>query len=254
MRKPMMAGNWKMNNTWAQTVVLTQQIINKSDADWEDVDVVICPATCNIKAAQGVLEFDKAPITIGAQNVHWEESGAFTGEASIPMITEIGATYCIVGHSERREYFGETDEMVNKKVHALLDAGIVPIVCVGESLGIRDSGDYLSFICSQVKADLAGIEAQLAPSCVVAYEPVWAIGTGRTATPEQAQEVCASIRSTLAELFDEDVAQAIRILYGGSCNPANVEGLIAQADIDGGLIGGAALKADDFAQLVEACK
>lgn len=253
MRKPMMAGNWKMNNTWAQTVVLTQQLINKSDSSWEDVDVVICPAICNIKAAKSVLDFDKAPIAIGAQNVHWEESGAFTGEASIPMIAEIGATHCIIGHSERREYFGETDEMVNKKVHALLNADIVPIMCVGESLAIRDADDYLTYICAQVKAGLAGVVAQQAPLCVVAYEPIWAIGTGRTATPEQAQEVCAAIRATLAEMFGEDVASEMRVLYGGSCNPANVEGLIAQDDIDGGLIGGAALKAEDFTYLIEAC-
>lgn len=253
MRKRMMAGNWKMNNTWAQTVVLTQQIINKSDYNWEEVDVVLCPATCNIKAAQSVLEFDRAPISVGAQNVHWEESGAFTGEVSIPMLKEIGVTHVIVGHSERRGYFGETDEMVNKKVHALLNANLTPIMCVGESLTIRDGDTYIDYITAQVRAGLAGVQPEQASTVVVAYEPIWAIGTGRTATPEQAQEVCAAIRATLAELFGDAIAQEMRVLYGGSCNPANVEGLLAQDDIDGGLIGGAALKADDFITLVKAC-
>lgn len=253
MRRPMMAGNWKMNKTWAETAVLAQAISNLTEETWEDVDVVICPATPNIKAAHSVLEFDRAPVAIGAQNVHWESSGAYTGEASVDMLTDIGVKYCIVGHSERREYFAETDEMVNKKARAVHAAGMVPIVCVGESLAVRDSGDYIEFVCNQVRAAFAGFEPEQVQKCVIAYEPIWAIGTGRTATPEQAQEVCAAIRSTIASLCSPETADAIRVLYGGSMKPENVVGLMAQADIDGGLIGGAALEASSFAELVGAC-
>ena len=253
MRKPLMAGNWKMNNTWAQTVVLVQSIINRSEDTWEDADVVVCPAMPNMKAAHTVLEYDKAPIAVGAQNVHWEESGAYTGEASVAMLSEIGVQWCIVGHSERREYFAETDEMVNRKAKALLAGGIAPIVCVGESLAVRDEGAYLDFVGKQVRAAFAGLDAAQAATCVVAYEPIWAIGTGRTATPEQAQEVCAAIRATLAEMFGAEAAEAVRVLYGGSMNTGNVEGLVAQPDIDGGLVGGASLDADSFVALVNAC-
>ena len=253
MRKPLMAGNWKMNNTWAQSVVLAQGISNNAKPRWDtDVDVVVCPATCNIKAVQTVLEFDSAPVALGAQNVHWEREGAFTGEVSIPMLEEIGATYCIVGHSERREYAFETDEMVNKKTRALLEAGMTPIVCVGESLGVREAGSYLDFVCAQVSAAFAGLEEALVAKCVVAYEPVWAIGTGRTATPEQAQEVCAAIRDSIREAYGS-AADEVRILYGGSLNVGNAANLLCQADIDGGLVGGASLSANDFVALVEAC-
>ena len=254
MRKPCMAGNWKMNNTWAETVLLAQGISNISEGRWEDdIDVVLCPAMPNLKAAYSVIEFDNAPIAIGAQNVHWEASGAYTGEASCEMLTEVGVSYCIVGHSERREYFAETDEMVNKKAKALIQAGITPIVCVGESLAVRDEGTYLDFVSSQVRAAFAGIEATRAQKCIIAYEPIWAIGTGRTATPEQAQEVCEAIRGCISEMFDTNCAEAMRILYGGSMKPENVAGLIEKPDIDGGLIGGAALDAESFVYLVKAC-
>lgn len=242
-----------MNKTWAETVVLTQAIINRSDDVWEEADVVICPAITNVKAAHTVLEYDKAPIAVGAQNVHWEESGAYTGEASVAMISELGAEYCIVGHSERREYFGETDEMVNKKAKALLAGNITPIICVGESLAVRDAGSYVEFVTSQVRAAFAGLEPVQAARCVVAYEPIWAIGTGRTATPDQAQEVCLAIRRELASLFGSEAADAIRVLYGGSMNTGNVEQLVSQPDIDGGLVGGASLDADSFVELVNAC-
>ena len=253
MRKALMAGNWKMNKTWAETVVLAQHISNNSTGQWEDVDVVLCPAMPNIKAVHSVLEFDNAPIAVGAQNVHWEASGAYTGEASVAMLAEIGAQYCIIGHSERREYFAETDEMVNKKAKALIAGGLVPIICVGESLTIRDEGSFIDFVCSQVRAALAGLEAADVAKSVIAYEPIWAIGTGRTATPEQAQEVCAAIRATVAEMFGADTAQALRVLYGGSMKPENVAGLMEKEDIDGGLIGGAALEAESFVYLVNAC-
>ena len=252
-RKPLMAGNWKMNKTIGEAVVLAQDISNQYEDKWEACDVVVCPPFVDLKPAITVFEFDRVPIGVGAQNVYWEESGAFTGEVSVPMIKEIGCEWCIIGHSERRGYFGETNKDVNKKAKALLAGGIQPIICVGESLAVRDSGDTLEFVCAQVRAAFAGIEAFQAAKCVVAYEPIWAIGTGRTATPEQAQEVCAAIRATLAELFGADVSEEMRVLYGGSMNPGNVAMLIEQPDIDGGLIGGAALKAGSFVQLIEAC-
>ena len=252
MRTYLMAGNWKMNSTIPEAVVLTQQLCNQYNRKWDDVDVVICPPSIDLKSAYTVLDFDKTKISLGAQNVHWEESGAFTGEVSIPMIKDAGCEYCIVGHSERREMFNETDTSVNRKVKALVAAGIAPIMCVGESLALRDSGEYLEFITAQVRAGLAGLDELDMKQVVVAYEPIWAIGTGRTATPEQAQEVCAAIRAVLVEMFGAETADATRVLYGGAMNVGNVESLLAQADIDGGLIGGASLKADSFRQLVEA--
>lgn len=253
-RKPMMAGNWKMNNTVGEAVVLTQEISNQYEKEWpEGVDIVICPPFVDLKPAKTVLDFDKTKIAVGAQNVYWEASGAFTGEISVPMIKEIGCTYCIVGHSERRNLFSETNEDVNRKVRALTDAKIAPIVCVGESLAVRDEGTTDEYVCAQVRAAFAGIDAVQAQDCVIAYEPIWAIGTGRTATPEQAEAVCAAIRATVADLFGADIADGMRVLYGGSMNPGNVEGLMAQQNIDGGLIGGASLQATSFVQLIEAC-
>lgn len=250
-RVPMMAGNWKMNMTPAESVVLSQAIHNRFSADWEKVDVILCPPAIDLRSVYTVLDYDKSPIEVGAQNVHWEPSGAFTGEISIPMIKDIGCTWSIVGHSERRQMFAETDEQVNAKVKALVAAKVGAIVCVGESLHIREANRTLEFVCAQVKAAFAGLDSSEMADCVVAYEPIWAIGTGRTALPEQAQEVCAAIRCTLEEMFGEDVAQATRILYGGSMKPANAEALMACPDIDGGLIGGAALDASDFAELVK---
>jgi len=253
-RKPLMAGNWKMNKTIGEAVVLAQEICNEYDSKWDDgCDVVVCPPFVDLKPAKTVFEFDRVPVGVGAQNVHWEESGAYTGEISVPMLKEIGCEWCTIGHSERRGYFGETNEGVNKKAKALIAGQIKPIICVGESLAVRDEGTTLEFVCAQVRAAFAGIDASQAVSCVVAYEPIWAIGTGRTATPEQAQEVCAAIRGTLAELFGQETAEEMRVLYGGSMNPGNVDLLIAQPDIDGGLIGGAALKKESFVQLIEAC-
>lgn len=252
-RKLMMAGNWKMNKTYGEAVVLAQHISNNFYNDWDDrVDTVICPPFIDLKPVWSVFEFDRMPVYLGAQNVYWQESGAYTGEISVPMIKEVGCTYCIIGHSERRTIFGETNEDINLKAKALLNAKINPIICVGESLAVRDAGTTDEFVCAQVRAAFAGIEAAQARKCVVAYEPIWAIGTGRTATPEQAQEVCASIRGTLADLYGAEVADEMRVLYGGSMNPGNVEALVAQADIDGGLIGGAALKAESFIDLVKA--
>lgn len=254
MRKPMMAGNWKMNNTIGEAVVLAQEISNQYEKDWpDDVDIVICPPFVDLKPARTVFDFDRTKIAVGAQNVYWEPSGAFTGEISVPMIKEIGCVCSLVGHSERRELFGETNEAVNKKVKALTGAGLYAIICVGESLAVREEGATDEYVCAQVRAALAGIDAREAVTCVVAYEPIWAIGTGRTATPEQAEAVCAAIRATLSEMYGAEAAEDIRVLYGGSMNPGNVDDLMAQPNVDGGLIGGAALKAETFVQLVKAC-
>ena len=251
-RKPLIAGNWKMNETYGESVVLAQEISNGFYDDWADkVDVVVCPPYIDLKPVKTVFEFDKRKVALGSQNVYWEPSGAFTGEISVPMLAEVGCAWCIVGHSERRTLFGETNEDVNKKAKALLAGGLAPIVCVGESLAVRDEGTYLDYINAQVVAAFAGIDGAEAARCVVAYEPIWAIGTGRTATPEQAQEVCAAIRATLAELYGVETADAMRVLYGGSMNEGNADLLLAQPDIDGGLIGGAALKAASFIAIVK---
>ena len=253
-RVPVMAGNWKMNNGIGEAVVLAQEISNAYEKRWKgSVDVVVFPPFPDLRPVWSVFDFDKVPFSVGAQNVHWEASGAYTGEVSVPMVKEAGCTWCIVGHSERRTLFGETNEDVNRKVAALAAAGVKPVVCVGESLSVRDEGTTEEFVCAQVRAVFAGIDARDAALATVAYEPVWAIGTGRTATPEQAEEVCAAIRATLAELYGAELADAMRVLYGGSMNPGNVEALLAQPDIDGGLVGGASLDSDKFVQMIEAC-
>ena len=251
-RKLMMCGNWKMNKNYAEAVSLSQLISNRSYKNWKDVDVVLIPPACDLKGVSNVLEFDHSPMQVGAQNCHWEESGAYTGEVSPLMIRDCGATWCLVGHSERRQMFGETDTTVNLKVKSLLAHGLKPIVCVGETLECREAGEALPFVTSQVRAAFAGVDARHAGEVVVAYEPIWAIGTGRTATPEIAGEMCGAIHECLAEVFGPEAGERVRVLYGGSMKPANVERLLAQETIDGGLIGGASLKDEDFAILVEA--
>ncbi|WP_276914825.1 triose-phosphate isomerase [Parvibacter caecicola] len=252
-RKPLIAGNWKMNNTISEGVVLTQEISNRFEKEWaEDVDVCICPPFTDIKPAKTVLDTDRCKVAVGGQNVYFQPKGAYTGEISVAMLKECGCSYCIVGHSERRTLFDETNEDVNLKAKALIEGKISPIVCVGESLEVRDDGAYIDYVCRQVEAAFAGIEAADAVTCVVAYEPIWAIGSGRTATPEQAEEVCAAVRATLGRLYGADVAEKMRVLYGGSMNEGNAELLLAQPNIDGGLIGGAALKAASFIAIIEA--
>ncbi len=245
MRRKIIAGNWKMNKTPSETVKLIEEL--KPLVQNDDVDVVFCvPAislTTAIEAAKG------SNINIGAENMFYEESGAFTGEIAPNMLTDIGVKYVIIGHSERREYFAETDETVNKKVLKALEHGITPILCCGESLAQREQGVTIDFIRQQIKIALNGVTAEQAKTVVIAYEPIWAIGTGKVATTEQAQEVCAAIRELIGEIYDEATAAAIRIQYGGSVSAASAPELFAQADIDGGLVGGASLK-PDFGQIV----
>ena len=245
-RTPIIAGNWKMNNTIVEGKNLVRGLAPLvKDAK---VTVVVCPtATALAAVADAALGTN---IHVGAQNVHWEKSGAFTGEISTEMLNEIGVDYVVLGHSERRDYFGETDEGVNKRAKAAFAAGITPIICCGESLEIREAGTYLDFVAGQIKAALEGFTADEAAKLVIAYEPIWAIGTGKTATFEQAEEVCAHIRKTVAEKFNQSAADAIRIQYGGSVKPATIKGLMEKPNVDGALVGGASLKAVDFSQIV----
>jgi triosephosphate isomerase len=242
-----MAGNWKLNKTPNETIVFVEEI-KPLLAGVEDVEIVICPPFTSLNVATYLTK--KSNIKVGAQNLYWEKSGAFTGEVSGEMIRELGCDYVIIGHSERRQYFGETDQMVNKKILAAFGAGLIPIVCVGETLQEREAGQVEAVISTQVREGLQGLNAREHGKIVIAYEPVWAIGTGKTATPAQANEVHTLIRKCLSEIFGE-VAQDIRIQYGGSVKPENVKELMAQPDIDGALIGGAALKAESFEKLVE---
>ena len=251
MRKIMIAGNWKMNKTFADAVVLAQGLCDELKDGTGNVDVVICPPAVDIKGVAEVLEHNDAPIALGAQNVYWEEKGAYTGETAPDMLTAIGCTHCIIGHSERRGYFGETDEDINKKAKALMAHGIVPISCCGEPLEIREAGTHVEFVVDQIKKDTAGLEISDPSKYVIAYEPIWAIGTGKTATADDAQEVCGAIRETLVEIFGAETAAEIRVLYGGSANPSNIADLVAKPDVDGALVGGASLKADSFAAMVK---
>ena len=240
MRRKIVAGNWKMNKTPSEAVALINEL--KPLVANDDVDVVFCvPAidiTVAVEAAKG------SNIAIGAENMYYEESGAYTGEIAPAMLVDAGVKYVIIGHSERREYFAETDETVNKKVLKAIEPGIVPIICCGETLKQREQGVTIDFVRQQIKIALQGVTADQAKEVVIAYEPIWAIGTGVVATTEQAQEVCAAIRACIAEVYDEATAEAIRIQYGGSVSAASAPELFAQADIDGGLVGGASLKPD----------
>jgi triosephosphate isomerase len=248
-RKKLIAGNWKMNKTPADGVALVRDIV-AAVGKQTDVDIVVCPPFTGLESAGKALEGSE--IKLGAQNMHFEASGAFTGEVSAPMLRSIFATHVILGHSERRTLFGETDSIVNKKVLAALKNQLRPIFCVGETLLEREGGATLKVVQTQVENGLEGVTKDQAQTLVVAYEPVWAIGTGKVATTEQAQEVHAFIRGLLTKLYSEPVAQKVRILYGGSMKPSNAPELLAQKDIDGGLIGGAALEARSFVELVTA--
>lgn len=245
-RKKIIAGNWKMHKTIAEAQDLAMGIIREL-ADCREVDVVLCPPFTALRAVSDVIT--NTVIKLGAQNMHWENSGAFTGEISAAMLRDVFCHYVILGHSERRTLFHETDEMINRKVRTALSANLIPIVCVGETLEQREAGEARNVVRRQVETCLADLGQSL-KSVIIAYEPVWAIGTGRTATPEQAQEMHAFIRSALREMANAEIASAIRIQYGGSLKPGNAAELFAQPDIDGGLIGGASLEVRSFVEIV----
>ncbi|MFN8444326.1 MAG: triose-phosphate isomerase [Caldilineaceae bacterium] len=247
MRKPMMAGNWKMNKTIDEAAALAKSI-HEAVAGVENVDRVICPTAICLPAVATAVQ--GSPVKVGAQNMHFAESGAYTGEISAGMLKGV-VDYVILGHSERRQYFAETDETVNKKIHAALKAGLTPILCVGESLEQRQAGVTDSFVGGQVKAALANLTAEQVQQLVIAYEPIWAIGTGLAATSAQAQETCAAVRKTVAELYGAEVAADVRVLYGGSANEKNIAELMQQPDIDGALIGGASLKVESYGAMVK---
>ncbi len=248
-RKTVIAGNWKMNKTLSETKTFVDELkplLGKPK--W--CEVVLCVPYVNIPAAVRMLK--DCRVAVGAENCHYESHGAYTGEVSAEMLKEAGVKYVIIGHSERRQYYNETDFAVNKKVHAALEAGLYPIVCVGESLEQRELGVTMDLIAYQVKAALSGVPADKMRHVVIAYEPLWAIGTGKTATAEQAGEVCEAIRTVIRKLYGARVARSVTIQYGGSMNAKNAAELLAQPDVDGGLIGGASLKAPDFVEIVNA--
>ncbi len=249
-RKAIIAGNWKMNKTRPEAKELLEAIKPLVANAEGNVEVIACVPFTNLETAINTTAGSN--VKIGAENVHFEKSGAFTGEISADMLTELGVEYVVIGHSERRQYFGETDETVNKRTLAALEAGLKPIVCVGETLEQRELNITEEVIATQIKIDLKDTCPKCIKNVVIAYEPVWAIGTGKTATPEQAQEVCAFIRGELAKMFDKETAEAVTIQYGGSMNAKNCAELLAKPDIDGGLIGGASLKAEDFNTIVQA--
>jgi len=245
MRRKIIAGNWKMNMTPSQAVALVNEL--KPLVATDEADVVFCVPAIDIIPAMEAAKGSN--IEIGAENMYFEESGAFTGEISPSMLTDVGVKYVVIGHSERREYFAETDETVNKKVKKAFEHGITPIVCCGETLTQREQGVTIDFIRQQIKIAFLDVTAEQAAAAVIAYEPIWAIGTGKVATTAQAQEVCAAIRTCIAEIYDQATAEAIRIQYGGSVTAASAAELFAQPDIDGGLVGGASLK-PDFGKIV----
>jgi triosephosphate isomerase (TIM) len=250
-RRPIMAGNWKMHHTHLEAIQVVQKLSYRlDDRDYKQCDIVVCPAFTALRSVQTVLEADRIPMQLGAQNVHWKDSGAFTGEVSPPMLAKLNVSYVIVGHSERRQLFDETDEMVNLKLKAVLKHEMTPIVCVGETLEEREAGRTDERVESQIRAAFEGVRAAGATLSVVAYEPIWAIGTGRNATPEDANATIAVIRATLRELYNADTAGTIRILYGGSVKPGNIADLMAMPEIDGGLVGGASLDPDEFSRVV----
>ncbi len=250
MGKYIIAGNWKMNKLPSETYDFVKEVAETTKG--AQCEVVCCtPFVC---LSEAVKAADGTHVKIGAENLHFEKSGAFTGEVSAQMLCDIGVDYVIIGHSERRQYFAETDETVNKKIKAALEAGLIPIVCVGESLEQREAGVTMELITIQIKKAFAGIGADDAKKVVIAYEPIWAIGTGKTATADQAEEVCGGIRAVLATLYDGNTAADITIQYGGSMNAGNAAELLAKPDIDGGLIGGASLKSADFAVITKAAK
>ncbi|MBQ0078992.1 MAG: triose-phosphate isomerase [Eubacterium sp.] len=246
MRTPLIAGNWKMFKTKAEAKAFAEEF--KALYKDTDVQAAICAPFTNLDLL--VEAFAGTGIMVGAQNCHFAEEGAYTGEVSVAMLEEVGVDLCIIGHSERRQYFGETDETCNLKLKKLFEGSIRPILCVGESLEERDADKAIDVVKGQIEADLADITAEDVKKLIIAYEPIWAIGTGRTATPEQAEEMCAVIRNTVIDLYDEEVADEVIIQYGGSVKPANATEIMNQDEIDGALVGGASLKANDFMGII----
>lgn len=252
VRKPLISGNWKMNHNHLEAIQVVQKLAYRLDREDHDrVDVSVHPPFTALRSVQTVLDADRIPIALGAQNCHWEDKGAFTGEVSPAMLAKLDVAYVIVGHSERREHFGETDEQVNRKVKAVLAHRMTPIMCVGETLAEREAGHAEAKVEGQVRTGLAGLTPEQVGGMVIAYEPIWAIGTGRNATPADAQQMCARVRSVVGELFGDAAAAAVRVQYGGSVTPANVAELMAGPDVDGALVGGASLDPDSFARIVQ---
>jgi triosephosphate isomerase (TIM) len=250
-RTPIIAGNWKMHRDHLEAIQLVQKLAYHLQADdYEGQEVVVCPPFVSLRSVQTLLQSDKLPIALGAQNCHAEDEGAFTGETSAPMLARLDVQYVIAGHSERRALFGETDEVVNAKLKAIQRHGMRPILCVGETLEEREAGRAVEVVVGQLRGSLAGIALEEASDLVVAYEPVWAIGTGRTATSQDAQELCGAVRTELAERFGQPIADGVRVQYGGSVKPGNIRELMSQPDVDGALVGGASLSSEDFALIV----
>ncbi len=250
-RQPLIAGNWKMNNNHFEAIALVQKLaFALNDKDYDNAEVVVLPPFTDLRSVQTLVDGDKLRIGFGAQDVSAQDKGAYTGEISGAMLAKLECSYVLAGHSERREYHNEDDALVNAKVKAAFKNGIVPILCVGEGLEVRKAGQQVEHVLSQLDGALKEIPAEQAEKVVIAYEPVWAIGTGEVATPEDAQEVCAAIRGRLTELYSSEVSGAVRVLYGGSVKGDNAPELMAKEDVDGALVGGASLKADDFTKII----
>ena len=252
MRKPLMVGNWKMNLNHLEAIAVTQKLVYSiNDKDYDAVDVAITPPFTDIRSIQTLIDGDRLRLTYGAQDLSPEIGGAFTGDISGSMLRKLGCTYVIVGHSERRAIHGESDGLVNRKIKAALSNELTPIFCVGEELSVRESGTHVSHIIRQIRGGLAGLTKPELKKIVIAYEPVWAIGTGKVATPEDAQEVCSAIRDEVENIGSQEIAVAMRILYGGSVKSGNIAEIMKMADVDGALIGGASLDPEEFARIVK---
>ncbi|MGI5337282.1 triose-phosphate isomerase [Streptomyces sp. CA-181903] len=250
-RTPLMAGNWKMNLNHLEAISHVQKLaFSLAEKDFESVEIVVLPPFTDLRSVQTLVDGDKLKIKFGAQDISAHDSGAYTGEISGAMLAKFRCSYVAVGHSERRQYHGETDELCNAKVKAALKNGVSPILCVGEGLDVRKAGNQVAYTLAQLDGGLKDVPAEQAENIVIAYEPVWAIGTGEVATPEDAQEVCGAIRGRLAELYSQELADKVRIQYGGSVKSGNVAAIMAQPDVDGALVGGAALDADEFVKIV----
>ncbi len=248
-RTPLMAGNWKMNLNHQEAVVLVQKLawtLADKKHDYSQVEVVVLPPYTDLRSVQTLVDGDQLLVKYGAQDVSEHNNGAYTGDISASMLAKLGCSYVVVGHSERRQFHGETDELVSAKAHKALEGGMTPIVCIGEGLGVRQAGEHVAFTLKQLDGSLAGFSAEQVAELVVAYEPVWAIGTGEVATPDDAQEVCAAIRERVREVHGDAAADGIRVLYGGSVKAANVAGIMDRNDVDGCLVGGASLQAEEF--------